>query len=103
MTALAHANEIRLARAQAKRDIKAGELSIPEALEMDCVQSMTLFALLQAQMSWGSAGTYRSEGIKAKRLLSVLGISQSRIVRDLTERQREALRESTLLTGRENA
>jgi hypothetical protein len=91
MTALAKANIVRTDRAKLKRSIADGETTIAEALEMDCAQSMTVFALLQSQWLWGSSGRTNNRGTKVRRVLSRSQLGPNRLVRDLTPRQREAL------------
>ena len=83
MAALEKANRLRLLRAQAKRQILQGTLSLADALGLECMASMTVEALLRAQ--------YRCGVIRARKLLSALEISPTRRVEDLTGRQRSAL------------
>lgn len=53
MAALAHANEVRLARSALKRDVRAGTVGLEEALAAPCAQEMDLRDLLMAQRDWG--------------------------------------------------
>lgn len=80
LAALERANEIRFARAQVKRDVKAGVLSVVNALELECCETMTLLELLRAQRSWGPG--------RARRLLAEIPVSESKRIGMLTERQR---------------
>lgn len=96
MRALARANEIRLARSEAKRGIRGGELSIAEAMRLECCQSMTVYDLLQAQRGWGSSGLKKSEGRRATKVLSRLEISPYRRVEQLSDRQRGLLVEASV-------
>ena len=86
MDALDKANEIRLARSDAKHRIFAGELSIADAFSLECCQGMTVMELLCSQWRWGRSSTLR--------VLSVLRISEMCRVRDLTERQCRLLAEA---------
>jgi len=83
MTALARANEIRLARSRVKRDLRAGRLTLADALEHPAVQTMTLAALLDAQERWGD--------VRVTAFLARLSISPSRRIGDLTPRQRQTV------------
>jgi hypothetical protein len=83
MDALDRANELRCVRSVVKRRIRAGELSIATALELECCQRMTVMQILCAQYHVGRR--------TALRTLSPLRISEIRLVRDLTERQRAVL------------
>lgn len=80
MEALAHGDQIRLARSRAKKAMRAHELSLEAALRLECCQGMRISQLLEAQWNWGPA---RSLG-----LLGKLGISPLRRVGQLTDRQR---------------
>lgn len=83
MVALAKANEVRLAAAALKREIKNGELPIAAALEDERAQPLQIGDLLAAQHKWGS--------VRTRWLLEPLYIAEHRRVRDLTERQRQLL------------
>lgn len=85
MTALARANEVRLAAAAVKRQVAAGTLTIGEALEHPDAGSLVVMDLLVAQHRWG--------GSKAARLMAEARISQVRRVRELTARQRGEISE----------
>lgn len=78
--ALRRANKIRLARAQAKRDVRAGRKSIEQALRLSCVQSMKVWDLLCAQYRWGEH--------KARMVMESAGVGAHCLVGDLTKRQR---------------
>jgi len=82
MKALAHANQIRLARAAMKRAIKAGRLRAADVFK-DCpdeVSTMTVSELLCSQQRWGRA--------RARKFLSPLAVNENRELGKLTERQR---------------
>jgi hypothetical protein len=85
LAALEYANQVRVARAELKRQIAAGELSVA-AVVQSCpwqAASMPVGSLLKAQRRWGSA--------RCRRFLVALDLSEKREVGALTERQRAAL------------
>jgi hypothetical protein len=86
LQALDRANAIRLERAKAKRAIRAGDLSIAEALEMPYFQSATIFSVLRSQKRWGAY--HGAKGTKALELLARVPVSPYRKVQDLTPRER---------------
>jgi hypothetical protein len=85
LRALEHANRVRLARADLKRRIGAGEVSICEIISSPPaeVQSMSISELLMSQRRWGRA--------RCRRLLVSLGVPENKRIGTLTERQRIAL------------
>ncbi|MFN8186184.1 MAG: integration host factor, actinobacterial type [Gaiellales bacterium] len=85
MDALARANEVRVRRAQLKRDLKAGAVQIDEILAdpPDYVGTAKVFDVLLAVPKFGR--------VKAGRFLNQCRISQSKTVAGLSERQREEL------------
>lgn len=83
LSALARANEVRFARARVKRALKAGRITLAQALDRDAVQSMRVMDLLACQHRWGPA--------RARRALRVAGVSQSFTVGKITARQRRVL------------
>lgn len=99
MEALAKANEIRLGRAQIKREINAGEMSVIEVLEKkpNVCDSMTLMELLSSQDRWGRGRTL-------KFLQRFKPLSESKELCKLTDRQRTAILEAlnTLSEVRKN-
>lgn len=91
MKALKRANEIRSARAELKREVLAGELAVAEVIRPSnaipsCAESMTVGELLQAQKRWGA--------VRARKFLARLDIRETRMLRDLTLRQRRNLAEA---------
>ena len=85
LRALEYANRVRLARAQMKRRITAGELSATEVV-LSCpweAHSMSISDLLMSQKRWGRT--------RCRRLLVSLGVPENKQVGTLTERQRMAL------------
>jgi hypothetical protein len=85
MEALERATEVRLKRAELKKQLKAGKLGIEEILGCppDYLQTAKVADLLLALPNIGPA--------KASRLLTRCQISESKTVGALSERQREAL------------
>ena len=83
LLALDEANRVRYARGHAKRELAAGAITLADALDLECVQSMTVHALVAAQRRWGVR--------RSSRLLEDLRISETRRVRALTVRERSAL------------
>jgi hypothetical protein len=85
MEALKRANDIRVRRAQLKRDLKDGTVQIDELLldPPDWVSTAKVFDMLMAVPKFGR--------VKAARLLNQCRISQSKTVGGLSERQRAEL------------
>jgi hypothetical protein len=82
LRALEHANRVRLARAEMKRRIAAGDLSAAEVI-LSCpweAESMSISDVLMSQKRWGRA--------RCRRLLTSIGILENKRVGTLTERQR---------------
>jgi hypothetical protein len=85
MEALKRANDIRVKRAQMKKDLKAGTLQIEGILENppEYVETAKVFDMLMAVPKFGR--------VKAARFLNQCRISQSKTVGGLSERQRAEL------------
>ena len=85
MDALRRANEIRVRRAQLKKDLKDGRAQIEEILQRppDYVETAKVFDMLMAVPKLGR--------VKAARLLNQCRISQSKTIGGLSERQRSEL------------
>jgi hypothetical protein len=85
MQALAHANRVRLARAELKRCIARGERHAAEVIR-DCpweTESMTLAELLTSQRRWGRT--------RSRKFLVALAMSENKRLGTLTQRQRHVL------------
>lgn len=82
LKALASANRIRFERAQVKRDLKSGKITIPELLQdiPEGIESATVYEMLDAMDRWGR--------VRSRRLLTRLGISEWVTFRNLTGRQK---------------
>jgi hypothetical protein len=85
MEALQRANDVRVRRAQLKRDLKAGRVHIERILldPPEFVSTAKVFDMLMAVPKFGR--------VKAARLLNQCRISQSKTVGGLSERQRTEL------------
>jgi hypothetical protein len=85
MEALKRANEIRVRRAQLKKDLKDGRLRIEVVLGSppEYVETAKVFDILMAVPKFGR--------VKAARFLNQCRISQSKTVGGLSERQRAEL------------
>ena len=85
MDALARANEIRTRRAQLKRDLKGGRISIHTLLlePPDWVETAKVFDMLLAVPKYGR--------VKANKVLTTCRISPSKTIGGLSPRQREEL------------
>ena len=85
LQALRHANRVRLARAQLKREVAADELSAAEVV-LTCpweAYSMSISDLLMSQRRWGRT--------RCRRLLLSIQVPENKTVGSLTDRQRRAL------------
>jgi hypothetical protein len=80
--ALAHANDIRVLRAELKRRIASGATSPAEVLlsRPSELETMSLFQLLRSQRRWGPA--------RAQQVLAAVQLSESKTLGSLTDRQR---------------
>jgi hypothetical protein len=85
MDALRHANEVRVRRADLKRELAAGKAELGELLAQppECVRTAKVYDLLLAVPKIGPA--------KAGRLLGRCRIAQAKTVAGLSERQRREL------------
>jgi hypothetical protein len=85
MEALKRANDIRVKRAQLKKDLKAGRVDIEAILGVppEYVETAKVFDMLMAVPKFGR--------VKAARFLNQCRISQSKTVGGLSERQRTEL------------
>lgn len=85
MDALKRANDIRTRRAQLKRDLKAGRVSIQKLLldVPEYVETAKVFDLLLAVPKYGR--------VKVNRILTQCRISPSKTIGGLSERQRNEL------------
>jgi hypothetical protein len=85
MQALKRGNEIRLARAERKREIFRGDLTVATVVEevpWEC-ETITLAELLTSQRRWGRT--------RARKLLSPLNLPENKRLGDCTDRQRRVI------------
>ena len=85
MRALARANEVRLARAQLKREVGAGKRGILSVIR-ECpweADSMSVSELLCSQRRWGRA--------RSRKLIGSLHINENKRLGTFTQRQRDLL------------
>src|SRR3954453_9025799 len=82
MRALQQANRVRLARAELKRQVTDGEISVADVV-LECPwesESMAIADLLMSQHRWGRT--------RCRRFLSSIPMSETKTIGSMTERQR---------------
>ena len=92
LSALDRANKVRVARAELKRRVAFGDIDAADVV-LACpwqAHSMPVGELLMSQRRWGSS--------RARKLLALLPISETKSVGSMTDRQRLVL--ASLLTAR---
>ncbi len=85
MRALERANKVRLARADLKRKVSTGELTVAEVI-LDCpweAESMAVADLLMSQRRWGQT--------RCRKFLAQVPMSEKKTVGSMTDRQRRTL------------
>ena len=85
MRALAQANRVRLARAELKRQVVEGELSVGDVV-LECpweAERMAIADLLMSQHRWGRT--------RCRRFLTAVGMSETKTIGSMTDRQRREL------------
>lgn len=85
MRALEHANRVRLARAELKRQIADGVREVADVV-LECpweAESMTIADLLMSQHRWGRT--------RCRRFLASVPMSENKTLGKMTERQRQSL------------
>jgi hypothetical protein len=85
MRALQRANQVRLARAELKRQIADGTVSAAEVI-LHCpppIEKMTVSELLMSQRRWGRT--------RCRRYLTAVPLSETKTLGSMTDRQRRAL------------
>ncbi|MBJ7329969.1 MAG: hypothetical protein JHC95_08740 [Solirubrobacteraceae bacterium] len=85
LQALQRANEVRLARAELKRRIGSGEVTVGQVVLSTPWEaaSMSVADLLMSQRRWGRT--------RCRKFLSVIPLTETKTVGSLTERQRHAV------------
>jgi hypothetical protein len=85
MQALQRANEVRLARAELKRKVGEGSITVDEVI-LTCpweAASMTIAELLTSQRRWGTT--------RCSKFLAGIGMPETKTVGSMTERQRSLM------------
>lgn len=85
MQALARANKVRLARAELKRRVAAGEVGVSDVV-VNCpweAASMAVGDLLMSQRRWGQT--------RCRKFLAQIPMSEQKTIGSMTERQRRTL------------
>jgi hypothetical protein len=85
MQALAQANKVRLARAELKRQVGDGELSVADVV-LECpweAESMAIADLLMSQHRWGRT--------RCRRFLGSVSMNETKTIGSMTDRQRREL------------
>jgi hypothetical protein len=93
MRALERANKVRLARADLKRRVASGEVSVAEVI-LECpweADSMAVADLLMSQRRWGQT--------RCRKFLAQIPMSEQKTVGSMTERQRRTLAAMLNATG----
>ncbi len=85
LQALERANAVRLARAELKRRIAAGDISAADVILASRweAESMTVADLLASQRRWGQT--------RCRRFLQSIPMSESKTIGSMTDRQRRAV------------
>lgn len=85
LQALEQANEVRLARAELKRNVASADVSAAEVVQRRPweTETMAISELLMSQRRWGRA--------RARRLLLSLQLPENKHLGTLTDRQRASL------------
>ena len=93
LRALNRANEVRLARAELKRKVAEGRVSVGDVIVESPweASSMTVADLLMSQRRWGLT--------RCRKLLAQIPVSETKTIGSLTERQRHALAALTGTSG----
>jgi hypothetical protein len=83
--ALGRANQIRAARAELKRQLRAGEVKAAQAILRSSrdTDTMTVTELLSSQRGWGP--------VRSSKILVSVSLSERKTIGSLTERQRLTL------------
>jgi hypothetical protein len=97
MRALGRANEVRNARATAKRQIAEGRISAAEVILSPTSEfaSMDVFAVLMSQRSWGR--------VRSLRVLESVPLPEAKTVGSMTDRQRRLLADRLIAEGQPHA
>jgi hypothetical protein len=91
MISLEKANKVRFARADLKREIEDGQISLADALEDGRAGSMTVFSLLCSQHRWACFRARKALTAAGDLLGSAVPLPELKPVGSLTGRQKRAL------------
>jgi hypothetical protein len=94
MQALARAKEIYSDRAKVKREIRSGERTIPDVLNLECCARMLLLDLLKSAPEFRKSGGRGTADQLALALIGEIGASPYCVVGRLSDRQRGLLSEA---------
>jgi hypothetical protein len=97
MRALERANKVRLARADLKRRVAAGEVNVAEVI-VRCpweASSMAVGDLLMSQRRWGQT--------RSRKFLAQIPMSEQKTIGSMTDRQRRTLAAMLAAGGSPNA
>jgi hypothetical protein len=97
MRALERANQVRLARAELKRQVALGEIEAAEVI-LECpweAESMAVADLLTSQRRWGQT--------RCRKFLTQIPMSEKKTIGSMTERQRRTLAELLSSASRSRA
>ena len=90
LSALARANDVRLAISEIRGELRRGELDVADALRDPRAQRMIVYDVLRARRRYGPR--------IARKILDQLQISERRRVGELTDRQRAAIAQRLAVT-----
>ena len=85
LQALERANQVRLARAELKRQVAAGQLDAAEIV-LECppeVEGMSVSDLLMSQRRWGRT--------RCRKFLATIPLAENKTIGSMTDRQRNEL------------
>lgn len=83
LDALARAQEVRMSAAVVRRAVASGDMTVTDALGDERAASLHVLRLLASQFRWGRG--------RAMKVMQSVPIRETARVRDLTDRQRDAL------------
>lgn len=87
LEALQRANRVRLQRAGVKRALKAGKISLADALAHEATQTMTVWDLLCYLPVYGPAHTITRAEVTARKLVARCQATEFTLVKDLNARR----------------
>lgn len=101
---LAKGTAVQVERARVKRAVRAGTVTLVEALDCECCQTMTIYDLVRVRFATSSGfGRRRTLGLLAAAGSLGVPIPEHKQVGSLTDRQKQALIEACSETERSAA